>query len=55
MYFIQKGDFLLAYWDKITVWQNNKELFSKDFGISSFAFELVPEGLRWHPKEVRKK
>lgn len=54
MDFIQEGDFFLAYWDQITVWRNNKELFSKDFGISSFAFALVPEELRWHLKEVRK-
>ncbi len=54
MDFIQEGDFLLAYWDQITIWQNDRELFSKDFGISSFAFELVPEELRWHLKEVRK-
>lgn len=54
MDFIQEGDFFLAYWDQITVWQNNKELFSKDFGISNFAFALVPEELRWHLKEVKK-
>jgi len=54
MEFIQEGDFCLAYWDQITVWENNKELFSKDFGISSFAFALVPEELRWHLKDVRK-
>jgi len=44
----------LAYWDQITVWHNNKELFSKDFEISHFAFDLVPEELHWHLKEVRK-
>lgn len=54
MGFIQEGDFFLAYWDQITVWQNNKELFSKEFGISSFAYDLVPEELRWHLEEVRK-
>lgn len=54
MDFIQEGDFFLAYWDQITVWQNDRELFSKDFGISSFALALVPEELRWHLKEVKK-
>ncbi|GAA4178448.1 hypothetical protein GCM10022218_29140 [Sphingobacterium ginsenosidimutans] len=54
MDFIQEGDFFLAYWDQITVWQNDRELFSKDFGISSFSFALVPEELRWHLKGVRK-
>ena len=54
MDFIQEGDFFLAYWDQITVWQNDRELFSKDFGISSYAFALVPEELRWHLKEVKK-
>lgn len=52
MDFIQEGDFFLAYWDQITVSQNDRELFSKDFGISSFAYELVPEELRWHLKEA---
>ncbi len=28
--------------------QKLRELFSKDFEISSFAFELVPVVLRWH-------
>gem|GEM_PF-4743581 len=54
MDFIQEGDFFLVYWDQITVWQNNNDIFSKDFGISSFAFDLLPEELRWHLKEVRK-
>jgi hypothetical protein len=54
MDFIQEGNFFLAYWDQIIVWQNDRELFSKDFGISSFAFALVPEELRWHLKGVRK-
>lgn len=54
MDFIQEGDFFLAYWDQITVWQNDRELFSKDLGISSYAFALVPEELRWHLKEVKK-
>jgi len=54
MDFIQEGSFFLACWDQITVWQNNNEIFSKDFGISSFAFDLVPEELRWHLKEARK-
>ncbi|GEM63449.1 hypothetical protein SF1_14310 [Sphingobacterium faecium NBRC 15299] len=54
MEFIEEEDFFLAYWDHITVWQNDKELFSKDFGISSFAYVLVPEELRWHLKGVRK-
>lgn len=54
MGFIQEGNFFLAYWDQITVWQNNNEIFSKDFGISSFAFDLVPEELPWHLKEARK-
>ena len=35
--------------------QKLRELFSKDFQISSSAFELVPEELHWHLKEVRKK
>ncbi|WP_338870084.1 hypothetical protein WBJ53_21820 [Spirosoma sp. SC4-14] len=54
MDFIHEGDFFLAYWDFITVWQGNRKVLDKTrSGIPDHIWRQIPESIQWNYKQAR--
>jgi hypothetical protein len=54
MDFIHEGDFFLAYWDFVTVWQHNKKVFDKTKpGIPDHVWRQIPDKIQWNHKQDR--
>lgn len=46
MEFIHEPNFFLAYWDFITIWQEDKKIIEKDFGLPMHVWIQIPELIR---------
>ncbi|MDR6562024.1 MULTISPECIES: hypothetical protein [unclassified Arcicella] len=54
MEFVHEASFFLAYWDFITVWQDNQIFFEKSkFGIPEHVWIQIPEIIKWNYKSSR--
>jgi hypothetical protein len=48
--FVHEGEFLLVFWDMLTIW-NGKEIFTeKSFGMPKHVWEQIPDNIRYNYK-----
>lgn len=54
MDFVHEGNFFLAYWDFVTIWQDNKKTFEKaNSGIPDHIWQQIPDHIKWSYEKAR--
>jgi hypothetical protein len=54
MDFIHEGDFFLAYWDYLSIWQVDKKIFDKNKpGIPDHVWRQLPDDIRLNYKKMQ--
>ncbi|QMW02970.1 hypothetical protein [Spirosoma foliorum] len=54
MEFIHEGNFFLAYWEFIAVWEEQKKVFEKAKpGIPDHIWQQIPDDLKWNYEKER--
>lgn len=54
MEFVHEGNFFLAYWDYLTIWENDKKVFDKRRpGIPDHVWVQIPDDIKWNYEKER--